>query len=174
MKTVIVMRHGKSGRRAPQGGDHERPLTGRGRRAAELMGRYLSCLGGVPDIVVSSSAVRARDTARIASEAGGWPGRVIIRKEIYRADPEALIALVRGMGESHAGFVLVGHEPTCSGFIGKMVGGAPPRFPTAAMARIDVACSSWRELRHGDGRLIWLVPPKALLAFGRHRDLTRR
>ena len=70
MKTLLVMRHAKSDWGAPLGDDHERPLADRGVKAARRMGCFLTDSGSVPQLVISSTAVRARTTAELAAEPG--------------------------------------------------------------------------------------------------------
>ena len=66
MKTLVVMRHAKSSWKAADLPDHERPLNGRGRRDAPRMGRWIARHAAVPDRIVSSTAIRAQTTARLA------------------------------------------------------------------------------------------------------------
>src|SRR5919106_1216821 len=72
MKTLLVMRHAKSDWNADYGRDHERPLNERGIGSARLMGKVLSDKGQAPDLVITSTALRAQKTAALAKEAGKW------------------------------------------------------------------------------------------------------
>ena len=80
MRQLLVLRHGKSDWDADYRGDHERPLASRGRRAAAAVGRFLAAAGPMPDRVLSSSAVRALSTVRLAAEAGRWPPPIRVRR----------------------------------------------------------------------------------------------
>ena len=68
MKSVILFRHGKSDWNASYGSDHDRPLNSRGIKAAKKMGLFLSTKNQIPDIVISSTATRAKTTAQLAME----------------------------------------------------------------------------------------------------------
>ncbi len=162
MKTVILFRHGKSDWGASYGSDHERPLAKRGRKAADRMGRFLSEMGEVPELAVSSTAVRARDTLDRAIRAGGWSCRVELLDDLYLPSPYTLLSVLQQQVEPLSSVMLVGHEPAWSETISLLVGGGDYRFPTAAMARIDVAIESWDEIDVGLGELRWLVTPKEL------------
>ena len=70
MKTLLVLRHAKSSWNDPALDDHERPLNKRGRRDAPRMGALVREYGLIPDLVISSDAVRARLTAEAVAEAG--------------------------------------------------------------------------------------------------------
>ena len=147
MKTIILLRHGKSDWEADYDDDHERPLAERGRSAAALMGTLLARVNQVPQRVLCSSAVRARETVRLAVEAGGWSCSV--------TEDDAVVSLL-----------LAGHEPAWSGLAAELIGGGELRFPTAAMARIDFEVDRWSRVRPATGSLVWFVIPRLLKAAG--------
>jgi phosphohistidine phosphatase len=126
------------------------------------MGRYLAGLDELPDLVLCSSALRARETVRLAAEAGGWSCPVKKMRELYQTTPEGILEVIRGCESSVDRVLLAGHEPNWSLLLGGLVGGATVKFPTAAMARVDVDVTSWSNVDFGGGSLIWLVTPKLL------------
>ena len=161
-RSLFILRHGKSDWGAPYGGDHERPLKRRGQKAARLMGELLTSVDLPPDLVLSSSAVRARSTAELAHEAGGWTCPLEVSRELYESTPTSIMERLRGLGPEIERVLVVGHEPTCSELVGVLSGGKPPRFPTGALARIDFELAAWDHLAPGLGELVWLIPPRAL------------
>lgn len=162
VKTVILFRHGKSDWDAPSGSDHDRPLAERGRLAADRMGRFLSEKEEVPDLAISSTARRARDTLDRAIRAGDWSCEVELLDDLYLPSPHGLLHVLQQRTETVASVMLVGHQPAWSETLALLVGGGEFRFPTAAMARVDVAVERWDELDFGLGELRWLVTPKEL------------
>jgi phosphohistidine phosphatase len=70
--------------------------------------------------------------------------------------------VIRGCDSSIDRVLLAGHEPNWSLLLGGLVGGATVKFPTAAMARVDMDVTSWSKVEFGGGSLIWLVTPKLL------------
>jgi phosphohistidine phosphatase len=166
VRTIILFRHAKSDRDAASGSDHERRLAKRGRQAARRMGRYLAALGEVPDRAISSSAVRALETVRLAAKAGAWSCPVEPTDLLYETSPPAALRLLRGLPARVGSVLLVGHEPTWSSLAGRLVGRAGLRLPTAAMARIDFEAASWSEVAFGGGTLVWLVTPGVLEKIG--------
>lgn len=166
MKTLFLFRHGKSNWDADYQEDHDRPLAKRGKTAAAVMGVYLARLQQVPDLVFTSSAVRARDSIRRAAKAGGWTCPVEITERLYRAAPEQVLDMIREGEDAADSILLAGHEPTWSLLAGGLIGEANLKFPTAAMARIDLAVENWSEVEFGKGILVWLVTPKLLAALG--------
>ena len=162
MKTLLFLRHGKSDWDADFGDDHERPLNKRGRKAAKRMGRFLAESGTLPDRIVTSTAVRAQSTLDLVQEAGGIESPVRATRALYLAGPNDLLREIRAEEDAAEVLLLVGHQPGWGEMVGRMIGEAAVRFPTAALARVDVDVESWAEVAFGRGELVWLVPPKAL------------
>ena len=159
-KRLVLMRHAKSDWEADYGADHDRPLSSRGRRAAPRMGSFLTAAGWQPDVVLSSSALRAQCTAALATAAGGWPCEVQLDARLYGASVRELIEVIRerAIGDT---VLAIGHEPVWSAAVGVLCGGGAVRMPTAAVAGIRFAADGW-SLRPGTGTLRFLVPPRML------------
>lgn len=160
MLNLILFRHGKSDWDAHYASDHERPLASRGKEAAKTMGRLLRRTGQMPELAVSSSAIRARDTLHLASRAGQWPSRLLIDRRLYGQSADAMLAWLQALRDDAQTLLLVGHEPTWSEFAGRLIGQATLRIPTATMLRVDCQCDDWQEVRFGTGELRWLLTPK--------------
>jgi phosphohistidine phosphatase len=160
MLSLILFRHGKSDWDAAYESDHERPLAGRGRDAARCMGKVLAKIDQVPDLAISSSAQRARDTLRLAAKAGRWDCPTRIDSALYETEPTALLHWLQGLDIQPGRLLLTGHESTWSGFAGRLIGDASLRVPTACLLRVDFAADGWQQVRFGAGELRWLMPPK--------------
>ena len=137
-------------------------MAPRGRMAARMMGRFIRDSGQIPDLVITSSALRTRTTAELAAEAGEWSAALQIEPGLYGARFSTILELVQAQAQNLESVMLVGHEPTCSACVGLLSGSSNVRFPTAAMARIDFDVDSWERIQAEGGRLIWLLAPKAL------------
>ena len=85
MKTLLILRHAKSSWKFPDLSDHDRPLNRRGKQDAPRMGRLLKEKGLVPDLVISSTATRAKDTATAVAKHSGYKGRKINFESLYAA-----------------------------------------------------------------------------------------
>ena len=83
--------HAKSSRKDPDLTDHDRPLNKRGKGDAQCMGRLLNREHLIPDIIISSTATRARATAEGVAEASGYKGEIIMNKSLYAAGPEVIL-----------------------------------------------------------------------------------
>ena len=161
MRSLLLFRHGKSDWDT-DAADLERPLKGKGKRAAKRMGCWLAEAGELPDLALSSPALRARDTLRRAHRAGGWECPVAIRDTLYVFDGEDLLTFLQGFDQPVRRLLLTGHQPALGELVALLAGGGRLRFPTAAMARIDLAIDDWAAVRPGCGELRWLVPPRVL------------
>ena len=165
MHSLYVLRHGKSDWSAAYGSDHERPLKKRGRNAARDIGRFLSRTEQAPDLVLTSSAVRARTTAEIAAEAGSWDAALEVEDGFYHGSAETVLERVRQVDAGVGALLIVGHQPTWSELVAELTGGAAPAFPTAALARVDFAVADWSGIGPAAGVLTWLITPRLLAPF---------
>lgn len=164
-RQLLVLRHAKSDWNASYGADRDRPLAPRGVEAAGIIGRFVAASGLVPDVVLSSPAVRARTTAELAAEAGDWGTPIQIREGFYGAGGEAVLGALRELDSGVATVVVVGHEPVWSGLVAGFGGGGRVRFPTAALACLATE-SDWSRLVWGGMELRWMVTPKLLKRSG--------
>src|SRR5260221_5417629 len=111
-RRLILLRHAKSA--WPDVADHERPLAGRGRRAAPAAGRWLRESGLVPDLVLCSTALRARETWQLAAEELGSQPRATFEQRVYGANAAELLDLARQTSSGVRTLMIVGHEPSMS------------------------------------------------------------
>lgn len=159
--SIIIFRHGKSDWDAIYNKDHDRPLSKRGINASKIMGIFLKDKDQIPDIVISSSALRAKDTAELAIKAGNWNSSFYIDERIYGRSSDFLLELAKLIDDRHKSICFVGHEPTCSSFISLSTFHSA-RFKTASMAKINFFSDSWSGIEFGRGTLEWLISPKEI------------
>lgn len=163
MKTLLVMRHAKSSWGDPGLADFDRPLNERGLEAAPLMGRYMRGHGLRPDLILCSTAARARQTAALVAGAAGFDAELRHDERIYEATSARLVEVVSQADESADALLVVGHNPGLEELIERLTGESR-RMPTAALARVQLDVERWAKLRDGCGRLEWLLKPKELEA----------
>lgn len=108
-RTLLLMRHSEAGHGG--GGDHARPLTDQGRSDSRAAGRWLAAHVGDLDLVIVSSATRARQTWEHAQEGGAVAREVRVADEIYEAGLDALMAEVSHLPDEARTVLLVGHAP---------------------------------------------------------------
>ena len=160
MKTLILFRHGKSDWTDANLPDPERPLAKRGRKASRAMGRFLRRSLQVPDSAVTSPATRARASLDEVFDAGGWRCPVRVAEGLYGSSPQRVLEEIRAEPEATGKLMIVGHEPTWSELTTLLLGGGSFDVPTGCMMRVDFECESWKDVKAGGGKLIWIVPPK--------------
>ncbi len=162
MKTLFLFRHAKSDWHAEFGTDFERPLNKRGQRAAGAMGKFLGSVGALPDLVLCSSAVRTRKTLQRAVRAGSWECEIEYLDELYTGNPSHVLRVIREVSKSVDSLMVVGHETAMSETTSLVIGRASLRFPTAAVACMQLDIQRWKDLSAGSGRLRFFVPAKLL------------
>ena len=148
-KTLYLLRHAKAEPRAAGQHDHNRELTGRGRREAAALGSRAAAGGELPELVIASTSARAVQTAALWAKAAGLPEQLVVRRDgIYLADAEAVLRLVHGLDEALQRVLLVGHNPTFS----ELATGLSGRFialPTGAMAVLSIE-GAWTDTARRD------------------------
>ena len=160
-RELVLLRHAKA---VPHGSvvpDFDRPLRERGRIDAARMARWAVDTGVVPDLVVSSPAARARETAEsFCREAGFCVSAIQWRESIYDAHVSDLLQVLAQCPAEYRRVLLVGHNPGFELLAGLVGHGDPHRvqLATAAAARIRMP-EDWSGLEPGDGEMIELVHP---------------
>lgn len=160
--SILLFRHGKSDWTADYERDADRPLNRRGQKAAKLMGRFVTATGHEPDLAITSPARRACATLALARRAGDWSCAEQTSDQLYGHGLVDVMQLLRnGVPDSVQRVMVIGHEPTSSEVI-RVLTGARVRFPTAAVAHVELDVANWEAVSAGTGRLAWLVPPRLL------------
>ena len=168
MKFLYVLRHAKSDQGDESLRDFDRPLNDRGRKAAWAIGRELLDRGIEPDLVLSSPAVRARQTIEGVQEGFGQDLDAIDVRRLYLADAETLIDLVRSTPSGTSRLMIVGHNPGLQQLVlalsadGALREEAAEKFPTAALAEIRFDMEAWTDVAPGTGELTSLLKPREL------------
>ncbi|MDF2159248.1 histidine phosphatase family protein [Algoriphagus sp. CAU 1675] len=146
MKKIILIRHAKSSWDNPWADDYERPLAERGLRDAPKMGKRLKKRQVSPDLILSSSALRAIQTAEIIANELGYPSHKIIKeKNLYHASPNTILKYIHQQKDSIKTIVLVGHNPGLNDLIAYL-GGNLENLPTAGQYAFKLKEDSWRRL----------------------------
>ena len=162
MKTLLILRHAKSSWKHAGLADHDRPLNRRGSRDAPRVGLLLRRQRLTPDLIVSSTAERARSTAAQVADGSGCGGPLELDRQLYLAEPEAVVDVVRGLGGEASRVLVVGHNPGLEELVARLTGRAEV-LPTAALAQIELPLAEWADLRpFTRGRLAGLWRPRDL------------
>lgn len=166
MKTLLLLRHAKSSWDSSAARDYDRPLAPRGERDAPRVGKALRDASIDLDLVVSSPALRARQTAELVLKAARYDGAISFEEQIYDASVSALMGVVRDLPDTAETVMLVGHNPGFEMLLGALCGTAAAparvRVPTAMLACVELSTDRWKEVSAGAGSLNWMVVPRML------------
>jgi phosphohistidine phosphatase len=146
MKTLLVLRHAKSSWSDPALDDHERPLNKRGRRDGPRIGKLIRKHGLMPEVVISSDAVRARLTAEAVVQAARYAGEILLDQQLYMAGPAEILSRLRTVREHAETVMIVGHNPGLEELVAQLTG-EQQDLPTAALAQIALPIDRWRDLK---------------------------
>lgn len=145
MKELLVVRHAKSSWNNAHMTDHERPLNGRGKAEAPLMGRLLAREELVPDLIISSTAERALTTAELVALAAGYEERIEVTRQFYHADPEDYVEVLAAVGDGYGRVMVVGHNPGMEELVEALTGESVT-MTTANIAYIVLPIGEWGEI----------------------------
>lgn len=144
MKTLLLLRHAKSSWKTEDLDDHDRPLNKRGRRDAPKMGELLAEKRLLPDLIVSSTACRGRQTTEEIIASSGYRGETRLVADLYHADRAGLVRLVAALPDHCQRVLLVGHNPALEEFL-ELVTGMYSPLSTAALALVELPVESWSQ-----------------------------
>jgi phosphohistidine phosphatase len=169
MLRLLLLRHAKA---VPftGGGDHERPLTGRGRADAARLGAFIAGERIAPRAAVHSGSRRTGETLDIVLGKLKSDAPVSVEPRLYEASDAAFLNVLRHCPDEAAILLLVGHNPSLGETACRLAGtGDRPallkmatKFPTSALAIIDFETDHWREIDAGAGRLVRFATPASL------------
>ncbi len=164
MKYVALLRHGKSTWDDPSRADHDRPLAPRGREASRRIAGWVAVHGVRPELVLCSTATRARATLDLIHGALGSPP-LELEEGLYHASAADLLTRLRAVPETVAHVLLVGHNPGLHDLLDLLA--APgshdvEAFPTGALAILELDVGAWRDAGPGCASLTALALPRSL------------
>jgi phosphohistidine phosphatase len=159
MKSLLLLRHARPTTTSPTGHDFDRPLADVGRADASHVGRLLRQKEIEPEVVVSSPAARARETAGLVCEAAGLSVQTRFDARIYEASLEELLQIVSEAEDGAETLLIVGHNPGLAELIARLTGASLAVSP-ATLARIELDIDAWGDVQHAAGRLAFALPPR--------------
>jgi len=162
MKTLLLMRHGKSSWKDDSLSDHERPLKKRGRRDSKRIAQELDKNDLYPHIILSSSATRAKETAEIIIDTLDYENRIIYSDQLYMAEPEDFIDVLSQLSDDYEMVLVIGHNPGMEALI-QIIEGDIECLPTAGLGHLELVLDSWQDFSLDTiGDLIGLWKPRDL------------
>jgi phosphohistidine phosphatase len=153
MKTLLLMRHAKSSHKDKHRSDHDRPLNKQGKADIVEIAQHVAAAELMPDQIITSSARRARKTAKRLAAALGCEVPIERRDELYMASLDNLLDAVRLVKNSVNTVLIVGHNPGLESFVELLVG-HPERLPTGSIACLRFNHRDWSRIAPQHARLV--------------------
>ena len=155
MKSLTLFRHAKTERDSTSGRDFDRRLIERGQQDSKRVGEEIRALGIEFDLVLSSPAARAAETAELAGLTPRFDER------IYDAATSELLSIVQAADDGIQRLAMVGHNPGFERLASKLIG-QYVEMPTGSLIEIDMPVDRWAEVDEAHGRLVRFLKPKEL------------
>ncbi len=161
--TLYIVRHAKAEDRATFMADHDRQLTPEGTIAAARMGRYLRGRDIKPDVLVSSTAPRAADTARLmAEQLGNNPATVRLESALFDGGPKAYLSVINALPGEVQSAMIVGHNPDVSYLAEFLTHQSIGSLSKGAVVAITFGALDWDAVSGRTGSLVFQMTPKQL------------
>jgi len=164
MKTVFIVRHAKSSWDKPGLNDHERPLLQKGINRTKLISDYLSRQNMLPDIIFSSTAIRAYETSKLIADAIGCPaGNIRTDRRLYLEGGTAhIFAVISEVSQNIDSIMIVGHNPTLTLFVNEFLDNEIDWLPTSGLVSISFETDDWKKIELSKPTTNFVISPKSL------------
>jgi len=160
-KRITLLRHAKSSHDGISRNDHDRPLSQRGERDAPNMARRLLERGGRPTLILTSTAARARQTARLVARTIGYPIEFLqSERELYLAEPDTILDVVAGQDDAFNDIIVCGHNPGITELASDLALVPIDNIPTSGIVILDAEIDRWDELGRARCELVAFDYPK--------------
>ena len=162
MKTLYIIRHAKSSWsfNLP---DADRPLGVRGRRDAPRMGKYLSDNEPTPDLILSSPASRALNTALIIADEWGYPEEeIVLTKALFHTSTAEMLDTLKNQDDGIDTIAIFGHNPGFTDLVNEMGSEYLDNLPTTGVCAYEFDVDKWKEITSKNAARKFLVVPKRL------------
>ncbi len=162
MKTLLILRHAKSKWGDPQFSDHDRPLNKRGKRDAPRIASLMREQNLIPDVILSSTAQRARTTAEEVARTCDCNDVLSYTSQFYHAPPESYLQELKQLSDELTRVLVVGHNPGLEELLALLTR-EYEILPTATLARVSLSIDKWSETCSATrGTLVDLWRPREL------------
>ncbi|MEO8446169.1 MAG: histidine phosphatase family protein [bacterium] len=149
---LYLVRHAKSSWKESELSDHDRPLNKRGIRDAPLMAKILRKKKITPDLIMSSTAVRALEFAKIIAEEADYKvKKIIATKKLYMADASDMLEMIKAIDDKNKTVFIVSHNPEITYFANSLTNYGVDNIPTSGVFGIEFNTDNWNEADFGKG-----------------------
>jgi phosphohistidine phosphatase len=162
-KTLYIVRHAKSSWEDPFLSDHERPLAPKGVRKTKKIAGFLKNSISRPELFLSSTAVRARQTAGILAKELGYPEEKIkYTANLYHAGEDAIFNELYALPDDIHSVMIFGHNPGFTYFVNLFLNPTIDNLPTSGTVSVSFSTNKWNEINTAKFHVNFVVFPKML------------
>ncbi|MEZ5017812.1 MAG: histidine phosphatase family protein [Flavipsychrobacter sp.] len=162
IKRVVIVRHAKSSWANAGLADFDRPLNDRGNHDAPMIGKRLKALGVQPELIISSTAKRARQTAKkISSELGYKKEDILLLDKLYHCHPDTFEEVIYGIEDSVKTVIIVAHNPGITLFVNSLsYQFSSANIPTCGVVVAEFTAKNWNEFNRVEKQVVIFEYPK--------------
>ncbi|RRS31103.1 MAG: phosphohistidine phosphatase [Epsilonproteobacteria bacterium (ex Lamellibrachia satsuma)] len=160
MKTLYLIRHSKSDWSDGSLNDFDRGLNKRGKKAIHTMAKVLKAKKIMPGLILSSSAKRARLTAKGLAKEIGYTGEITFTDTLYMAEPETILKYINDINDKYDTLFVVGHNPEITELSNMLINEYIDNVPTLGIVAVKLPIDHWRKFSMGEGKLKFFIYPK--------------
>lgn len=160
IKTLYLIRNAKSDWNDIGASDFERGITKKGKKDIETMSSYLMIKNILPDIILSSCALRAQETADIISEKLQYKGKIEYLQELYYTPTSTLLDILYMLDISVNMAFVIGHNPQLTDIANILIDEHISKIPSSAVVAINFDIQNWNELAYQKGKIDFFITPK--------------
>lgn len=162
MLKLFLLRHAKSGWKNSILDDFIRPLKKSGIEEVSFMGNvYKKLCETVPDVVITSPARRALETAQLfVKEIGYPPDKIILQQKMYETESEELLKILRDIKDVCKNVIMIGHNPEFTEFANRIIQNTwIDNIPTCGLVGVEFKVKSWGKIEEKSGKLFCFEYP---------------
>ena len=160
MKNLYLIRHAKSDWTDESKSDFDRGLNKRGEKAILTMAKALKEKKIMPDLILSSSAKRAKLTAKGLAKEIGYSGKIKYIDTLYMAEPETIQKLIKDINNKYNTLFVVGHNPETTEFSNMLIDDYIDNVPTLGIVALKLPIYDWKAFKIGKGKMQFFIYPK--------------
>jgi phosphohistidine phosphatase len=160
---LYIARHAKSSWEDFTLSDHERPILDKGKKKTIVVANELKRRGEIPEIIMSSTAVRASQTAEIFAEIMGYPkDKIIYNKNLYHANDDQILEELYGLDNNIKSIMIVAHNPGLTDLVNIFTKDFIYNLPTSGVACVKFKSDKWENIDTCKHKVEFILTPRML------------
>lgn len=163
MKTLYIVRHAKSSLHQQDIADHDRPLLEKGKKRTKQVIDYLLDHQVTVDYLVTSSALRAVETARFIARCIRYPlSQIKVDEQLYRADASHIMNQFFDLSDDYNAVMIIGHNPACTSFVNHFLPSRIELIPTSGIVCLEFDTNRWDSISNVPCSCRFTIYPKTI------------